>query len=290
MTNLNKDSKILLNNETQIPVIGFGVFRIPEGEEVVSAVRWALEAGYRLIDTAMIYGNEEGVGKAIKDCIQDLGIPREEIFVTTKLWNTDQGYESALAAIDVSLAKLGMDYVDLYLIHWPTASGNKENFESINKREETWKAMEEIYKSGKAKAIGVSNYMINHLEEMKNYAKVSPAVNQVEFHPFLFKENLLNYCKENNIVLEAHSPLVHGEKLDTEIIKSIAEKYGKSSAQVLLRWSLQHGLLPLPKSSHKERIEENLNVFDFELTAEEMKSLNDLNANLHLRPNPTNLK
>ena len=286
MQNLTKDSKILLNNETQIPVIGFGVFRIPEGEEVVSAVKCALEAGYRLIDTAMIYGNEEGVGKAIRES----GIPREEIFVTTKLWNTDQGYESALKAIDVSLAKLGMDYVDLYLIHWPTASGNRENFESINKREETWKAMEEIYKSGKAKAVGVSNYMINHLEEMKLYATIQPAVNQVEFHPFLFKEDLLNYCKENNIILEAHSPLIHGEKLDTEIIKSIAEKYAKSSAQVLLRWSLQHGLLPLPKSSHKDRIEENLNVFDFELTDEEMKNLNDLNANLHLRPNPTNLQ
>jgi diketogulonate reductase-like aldo/keto reductase len=286
MNNLTKDSKILLNNQTQIPVIGFGVFRISEGEEVVNAVKWALEAGYRLIDTAMIYGNEEGVGKAIKES----GIPREEIFITTKLWNTDQGYESALKAIDVSLAKLGMDYVDLYLIHWPTASGNREKFESINKREETWKAMEEIYKSGKAKAIGVSNYMINHLEEMKKYAKILPAVNQVEFHPFLFKEDLLNYCKENNIVVEAHSPLIHGEKLDNEVIKKIAEKYKKGGTQVLLRWSLQHGCIPIPKSSKRERIEENLNVFDFELSDEDMKKLNDLNVNIHIRPDPTNLK
>ncbi|MEI7709513.1 MAG: aldo/keto reductase, partial [bacterium] len=167
MNKLNINSKIVLNNKTEIPVIGLGVFRIPDGEETVNAVKWALAVGYRMIDAAMIYKNELGVGKAIRES----GIPREEIFVTTKLWNTDQGYESALKAIDVSLQKLGITYVDLYLIHWPTA-GDASKGESVNKREETWKAMEEIYRLGKAKAIGVSNYMINHLEEMKKYREL----------------------------------------------------------------------------------------------------------------------
>ena len=285
MNNLNINSKIILNNGTQIPVIGFGVFRIPEGQEVINAVKWALEAGYRHIDAAMIYKNEEGVGKAIKES----GIPREEIFITTKLWNTDQGYESAFKAIDSSLSKLGLSYVDLYLVHWPTA-GDASKGESINKREETWRAMEEIYKSGKAKAVGVSNYTIRHLEEMKQYAKIPPAVNQVEFHPFLYQEELLNYCKQNNIAFEAHSPLVHGEHLDNEIIKSLTTKYSKSGTQILLRWSLQHGCIPLPKSVHQERIQENIKVFDFELSEEDMKVLNGLNQNLHLRSDPTNLK
>ncbi len=285
MEKLTINSKIILNNKTKIPVIGFGVFRIPEGEEVVNAVKWALEAGYRHIDAAMIYKNEEGVGKAIRES----GVPREEIFVTTKLWNTDQGYDSALKAIDVSLKKLGLSYVDLYLVHWPTA-GDASKGESINKRGETWRAMEEIYRSGKARAIGVSNYTITHLEEMRKYAQVPPAVNQVEFHPFLYQEELLNYCKKNGIAFEAHSPLVHGEKLDNEVISSIAKKHAKSGAQVLLRWSLQHGCIPIPKSTHKERIKENIRVFDFELSGEEMKQLNKLNQNLHLRSDPTNLK
>ena len=285
MIKLNANSKIILNNKTEIPVIGFGVFRIPDGEEVVNAVKWALEAGYRHIDTAMIYKNEEGVGKAIRES----GIPREEIFVTTKLWNTDQGYDNALKAIDVSLSKLELSYVDLYLVHWPTA-GDHAKGESINKRQETWRAMEEICKLGKARAIGVSNYTITHLEEMKKYVKIPPAINQVEFHPFLYQEELLNYCQQNNITFEAHSPLILGEKLDNEIINSIAKKYGKTSAQILRRWSLQHGAIPLPKSTHRERIEENIKVFDFELEAEEMKQLNSLNQNLHLRADPTNLK
>src|SRR3990172_6790723 len=217
------------NFKTEIPVIGFGVFRIPDGEEVVNAVKWALEAGYRHIDTAMIYKNEEGVGKAIRES----GIPREEIFVTTKLWNTDQGYDNALKAIDVSLSKLELSYVDLYLVHWPTA-GDHAKGESINKRQETWRAMEEICKLGKARAIGVSNYTITHLEEMKKYVKIPPAINQVEFHPFLYQEELLNYCQQNNITFEAHSPLILGEKLDNEIINSIAKKYGKTSAQIFI--------------------------------------------------------
>lgn len=269
-----------------MPVIGFGVFRVADGDEVINAVKWALGTGYRLIDTAMIYKNEEGVGKAIKES----DISREEIFVTTKLWNTDQGYDNALKAIDVSLTKLGLSYVDLYLIHWPTASGDLEGGISINKREETWKAMEEIYKSGKAKAIGVSNYTITHLEEMKKYAKILPAVNQVEFHPFLYQEELLNYCKESNITLEAHSPFAEHKLSENEKVNNIAKKYGKSNSQILLRWSIQHGVIPIPKSVHKERIHENIQVFDFEISDEDVRILDALNINLHVRSDPTNLK
>jgi diketogulonate reductase-like aldo/keto reductase len=239
-----------------------------------------------MIDTAAHYKNEEGVGRAIRES----GIKREEIFITTKLWNEDQGYENTLRAIDVSLAKLRLDYVDLYLVHWPTASGELRAGISINKREETWRAMEEIYKSGKAKAIGVSNYMINHLKEMKNYAKIMPAVNQFEFHPFLFQEELLNYCKEHNIVVQAHSPFAMGRSETDETINNIAKKYSKSRTQIMLRWSLQHGAIPLPKSTHKERIIENTKVFDFELLPEDMEILNNLNEGLHVRADPTNLK
>ncbi len=272
-----------------MPVIGFGVYRTKEGEEVINAVKWALEAGYRLIDTAMIYKNEEGVGKAIRDYMQESGVPREEIFLTTKLWNTDQGYDNTLKAIDASLSRLGLDYIDLYLIHWPTASGEKV-FEDINKREETWKAMEEIYHSGKAKAIGVSNYTVKHLEEMKEYATILPMVNQVEFHPFLYQEELLNYCKGNNILLEAYRPLTNGQNLTNETIEKIAKKYGKTPAQILVRWSIQHGAVPLPKSVHIERIQENINVFDFEISESDMGSIDDLNQNLHLSWDPATIK
>jgi diketogulonate reductase-like aldo/keto reductase len=280
---LNLNSKIILNNRTEIPIIGLGVYKAQEGGEVERAVAWALKAGYRLIDTAKIYGNERGVGQAI----QDSGIPREEIFVTTKLWNEDQGYKTTLAAIDDSLENLGFDYVDLYLIHWPSASADRQ--ETINKRKETWQAMEELYKSGKAKAIGVSNYTIQHLEEMKTYMHIPPAVNQVEFHPFLYQKELLEYCKKQAIVLEAYSPLAKGRKLDDERVGALAKKYSKSNAQILIRWNLQHGTVVIPKSTHQERIQENSNVFDFELTQEDMKKLDDLHTNEHIAWNPTHI-
>lgn len=284
MDKLNLNSRITLNNGTKIPVIGIGTFRTEDGEPVTNEITWALEAGYRLIDTATIYKNEEGVGQAVAES----SIPREQIFITTKLWNIDQGYESTLQAIDASLAKLGLSYVDLYLVHWPTAS--PDNKTSINKREETWRAMEEIYKSGKAKAIGVSNYTIRHLEEMKKYVHIFPAVDQVEFHPFLYQKDLLEYCKENNVVLEAHSPLASGNISRSELITSIAKKYHKNNAQIFLRWNLQHAVIPIPKSIHKERIEENISVFDFELSEKDMRKLDGLNANLHFRSSPENLK
>ena len=284
MDKLNINSKMVLNNGIQMPVIGFGTYLSKDGEEVTNAVKWALSAGYRLIDTAMTYDNEKGVGEGVRES----GVKREEIFVTTKLWNSDQGYESTLQAIDTSLEKFGLKYVDLYLIHWPTADEKGEV--SINKREETWKAMEEIYKSGKAKAIGVANYTIIHLEEMKKYATIMPVVDQVEFHPFLYQEGLLNYCKQNNIQLEAYRPLTKGKKLNDKTITEVAQKYNKTNAQILLRWSLQHGCVAIPKSVHKERIEENIKIFDFELSEEDMKKLDRLNQDLHLCWDPTNLK
>lgn len=281
---LTIDSKVTLNNGIEMPVIGLGTYKVPEGAEVVDVVLWGLAAGYRHIDTAMRYYNEAGVGAAIAKS----GIPREEIFVTTKVWNIDQGYETTLAAMDASLAKLGLEYVDLYLVHWPTA--DPEATESINKREETWKAMEKILECGKAKAIGVSNYTITHLEEMKKYATVMPMVNQVEFHPYLFQKELLDYCNKNKIVLEAYRPLTAGKMIENDLIASIGKKYGKSNPQVLIRWSLQHGCVPLVKSLMKERIEENINVFDFELSDEDMSAIDGLNQNLRLSPNPENLK
>jgi diketogulonate reductase-like aldo/keto reductase len=278
---INIHSTKKLNNGVEIPIIGLGTWQMQEAGEIENAVKWALKVGYRLIDTAKIYGNEAGVGKAIRES----GIPREQIFVTTKLWNEDQERKSALQAIDDSLKRLELDCVDLYLIHWPFFDREKH----INKREETWKAMEEIYKSGKAKAIGVSNYIIRHLEEMKKYAAIQPAANQVEFHPFLYQAELLDYCQNHNIVLEAYSPLIHGQKMKDERITKIAEKHGKSSAQILIRWSLQHGCVVIPKSSKLERIEQNIGVFDFVISDEDMKTLDGLNENLHTTWDPNTI-
>jgi methylglyoxal/glyoxal reductase len=289
---MNKESKIKLNNGVEIPVIGFGVFRIPEGQEVENAVGEALSAGYRHIDTAMIYQNEGGTGIAIKNS----GIPREEIFVATKLWNTDQGYENTLKAIDNSLIKLGMKYVDLYLVHWPTATAEEDankNYLSLNKRAETWRAMEEILKSGKARAIGVSNYTVRHLEEMKNYAKVIPAINQIELHPFLNQKEVVEYCQKNNILIEGHSPLAPLADVKSPghtNIDVIAKRYNKSASQILLRWQIQIGTIPLPKSTHPERIAENIDIFNFEISSEDMNALNNMNINLHVRRDPANLK
>ncbi len=272
-----------MNSGLDIPAVGLGVWKTPEGREVEQSVEWALEIGYRLIDTAKIYGNEQGVGKAIKNS----GVPRDQIFVTTKLWNSDQGQSTTLKAIDESLEKLGLDYVDLYLVHWPYAAWPFEKKDdSPAMRQETWQAMEQIYKSGKAKTIGVSNYTIKHLEEMNSYAKIPPVVNQVEFHPFLYQKELLDYCKQNNIIIEAYCPLVHGEKLHDPRIGEIAQKYDKTNAQVLLRWSLQHGNIVIPKSTHRERLEENFQVFDFELAGEDMVVLDSMDENYRVGGNP----
>jgi diketogulonate reductase-like aldo/keto reductase len=266
MEHFDRESVITLNNGIRMPRIGLGVWQAADGEEVRRAILWALEDGYRLIDTAKIYGNEKGVGAAIAAA----PCAREEIFLTTKLWNENQGYEPALRAIDASLSRLGASYVDLYLVHWPSRDRTT--------REATWKAMEDILASGKAKAIGVSNYPVELLEETREYAAIMPAVDQVEFHPFLFQKELLAYCTEHGIALEAYSPLARGRKLDDARISAIAASYGKSNAQVLIRWSLQHGCITIPKSVRKERIAENIAVFDFELSGEDMDALDRLNG------------
>lgn len=276
MADIPKD--IALRNGLEMPRVGLGVWKA-RGKEAAQAVRWALETGYRLIDTAAIYENEEEVGKAIRES----SVPREEIFLTTKLWNDDQGYAPAFAAMDLSLKKLGMEYVDLYLVHWPFTGVSwpytdekAMNDPAHDKREETWKAMEEILASGKTRSIGVSNYRINHLEEMKTYARTQPAVNQIEFHPFWFRKDLMEYCHANAIVVEDYSPLARATKLSNKTITAIAAKHGKSNPQVLLRWGLQHGNVVIPKSVHKERIAENFAIFDFHLSDADMAALDGL--------------
>ena len=249
---MNVTKKITLASGHTIPTVGLGVWQ-SQGAEAVQAVRWALEAGYRMIDTAKIYENEAEVGEGIRTS----GIPREEIFVTTKLWNTDQGYDSAFKAFDASLKRLGLDYVDMYMIHWPF----NQRLSGENFRAETWKAMEE------------------HLEEMKTYAKVMPAVNQFELHPFWFRKDLMEYCHKNQIAVEAYSPLARGKHLNDERITAIAQRHSKTNAQVLLRWSIQHGNIVIPKSVRPERIKENFAVYDFSLTAVEMAQLDALNEN-----------
>lgn len=263
---------ITLNNGVKMPQLGFGVFKVPEGEEAYNAVKWALEAGYRGIDTAAVYKNEVSVGKAIKDS----GIPREELFITTKVWNEDQGYEETLEAFEKSLERLKLDYVDLYLIHWPV----KEKYK------ETWKALEKIYADKKSRAIGVSNFHIHHLEDLLETAKIVPAVDQIELHPTLSQEKLSTWLKAHDIAVESWGPLGQGSDLKNPVIVEIGEKYNKSSAQVILKWHLQHGFIVIPKSSHKERIAENLNVFDFSLSDEDMEALDKLNTNDRQGTNP----
>ena len=267
---LTMQSHIRLNNGVEIPQLGLGVYQSAPGRTTQRVVRYALNIGYRHIDTAYIYGNESDVGKAVHES----GIQREEVFITTKLWNTREvGYDSALRSCEDSLQRLGLTYVDLYLIHWPV--------QGISNSTDTWRAMVHLLKEGKARAIGVSNYTIDDLKEILQDSDVVPAVNQVEFHPFLYQKDLLSFCKKNGIQLEAYSPLTRGKRLNHPSIKNIAKKYqNKTPAQILIRWSLQHNLVVIPKSIHEGRILENSKVFDFELTAEDVKILDSLNENL----------
>lgn len=262
---LDIQSKVKLNNGVEIPWFGFGTFRAV-GAETVSAVKEAIQDGYIHIDTALIYGNEKEVGQGIREA----GVPREDLFITTKLWRSDQGYETSLKAVETSLENLGLDYLDLYLIHWPVEE----------KLHETWKAMEEIAKKGLSRAVGVSNFTPRLLKELKEKSNLIPAVNQVEYHPFLNQTELLAYCKAEGIQLEAYSPLTRGRKLDHPTLVKIAEKHNKTAAQVLLRWDLQTEVVTIPKSVTPSRIAENADIFNFELDGEDMVKMNGLNEDL----------
>lgn len=263
-----------LHNGVKMPWFGLGVYKAEEGQEVIKAVKAAIHHGYRSIDTASLYQNEEGVGKAIRES----EIPREELFITTKVWNTDQGYDSTIQAFETSIQKLGLDYVDLYLIHWPVAGIYKD----------TWKALEKLYKDGRIRAIGVSNFQIHHLQDLIGTADIKPMVNQVEYHPSLTQEELNAYCKQEGIQLEAWAPLKRGQLQDNPTIVALANKHKKTPAQIILRWDLQNGVVTIPKSVKEHRIIENADIFDFELSTEDMNQINSLNQNERTGADPDN--
>lgn len=263
-----------LYNGVKMPWLGFGVFKVKDGQEAVDAVRTAIETGYRSIDTAKAYNNETGVAQGIRES----GIAREDLFITTKVWNSDQGYESTLAAFEASMERLELDYLDLYLIHWPVKGKYKD----------TWRALERLYREGRIRAIGVSNFQIHHLEDLMTEATVVPAVNQIELHPLLNQQELRDYCSKHKIQVEAWSPLGQGHLLEHPLLQEIGAKYGKSPAQVILRWDLQNGIVTIPKSVTPQRIRENADLFDFELTPEDIRQINGLNENKRFGSDPDN--
>lgn len=269
-----------LNNGVEIPVIGFGTWQTPNGQVAEESVLAALNSGYRHIDTAAAYGNEESVGAAIKKS----GINRHELFVTTKLWNSDHGYQNTKKAIDTSLEKLDLDYLDLYLIHWPNPAAMRDNWAELNA--ESWQAMEEAVQAGKIRAIGVSNFRKHHLDELLKTAEIKPAVNQNYLNPSDMQEDLVKYNDSLGILNEAYSPLGTGGLLSNEVVNGIAEKYGKSPAQILIRWSLNHNFLPLPKSVHPDYIKANADVFDFDIEPEDMKKLDGLHGAAKIANDP----
>ncbi len=262
-----------LNNNNTIPPIGFGTGKLSPDPVAFEAVVSAINTGYRLIDTASIYQNEVGVGRAIRAA----GVPREELFITTKVWDTDQGYDNTLKAFDASLRRLDMDYIDLYLIHWPSSPA----------RLETWRALEMLYKTGRAKAIGVSNYTEKHLHELLAHAEVTPAVNQIEFHPSVYRSQLpiVEFCRQHEIVVEGYSPLLDG-RMDHPVVQQVSDTCGRTPAQVLLRWSIQHGIIPLPSSTQTQHMVQNLSVDGFRLKDADMALLDDINDEYRVMPNP----
>lgn len=267
------DDCTTLNNGVEMPWLGFGVYGLDDDDSVVRAVLYALETGYRSIDTATVYGNERGVGRAIRES----AIPREDIFLTTKVWNDDQRGRRTPAAFEESLERLAVDYVDLYLVHWPVPGCF----------EETWQAMEAIHASGRARAIGVSNFMPQHLETLRSSSELVPAVNQVEFHPRLVQPGVLQFCRDRGIQVEAWSPIMQGQVAREGTILELAEKHEKTPAQITLRWDLQHGVVTIPKSGRPDRIAENAGIFDFELSEEDMRRLDALDAGRRLGPDPS---
>lgn len=270
ITDLKGTVKLL--NGVEMPYFGLGVFKTKEGSEVENSVKWALESGYRHIDTAAIYKNEKGVGNAIKAS----GVHRNELFITTKAWNDNQRNNTVMEGFEESLELLQTDYVDLYLIHWPV----------IGKYNATWKVMEEIYRSGRAKAIGVSNFLQHHLEDLFKIAGIKPMVNQVECHPYLVQQPLINFCQANHIVYEAWSPIMRGAVNDILLFKELSGKYKKTPVQIVLRWDLQKGIVTIPKSVHQERIKSNADIFDFELSVEDISRIDQLDKDERFGSHP----
>lgn len=268
----NLADKVILNNGVGIPQVGLGVWRASDGPETRDAVRWALELGYRSIDTASLYANERSVGEGFRDS----GLKREDVFITTKVWNPDQGYENTLAAFDKSLGELGMDFVDMYLVHYPVTDLYLE----------TWRALEKLYREGRIRAIGVSNFHPYHLDTLLASCAVKPVVNQIELHPYLTQKGSLLHNIARGVLVEAWAPIAKGRALGEPVIVRIAQKYGKTPAQVVLRWELQQGIIIIPKSVHRERILENSLIFDFELTPEEMLDIDGLERNGRIGTDP----
>lgn len=271
---MNVGATVKLNNGVQIPLFGLGVFMSKEGTEVEHAVRTALNEGYRHIDTAAVYGNESGVGKAVRDS----GIPRSQVFITSKVWNAEQGYATTLKAFEKSLDRLGTDYLDLYLIHWPKGELSVE----------TWKALEELYASERVKAIGVSNFLVHHLQDLLPHCHIKPMVNQVEFHPYLQQPDLLKFCLENQIQLEAWSPIMKGRVNDIPVLQALSAAYGKTPVQITLRWEIQKNIVTIPKSVKADRIKSNAEIFDFELTDDDMLKIDRLDKHQRVGPDPDN--
>ncbi|MCR5580451.1 MAG: aldo/keto reductase [Pseudobutyrivibrio sp.] len=266
-------TRIELNNHTSIPMFGYGTYKIKDLSEAYNSVKSALELGYRHIDTAAFYENEAAVADAIKDFIATGAATREEIFVTSKAWKTELGYEKTLAAFDKTMDEMQMDYLDLYLIHWPASYAFDDDWKNTNRQ--TWKAMMEIYKSGRVKAIGVSNFLTHHLDTIIDM-EITPAVNQIEINPGFLQKDTVDYCKDHGILVEAWSPLGRGKSLTHPVLESLADKYHKTVAQIILRWEVQHDIVPLPKSVNPSRITENANIFDFTLSAEDMHKIDEI--------------
>ena len=272
---MNNQPTITLSNGVEMPMLGLGTFKMPEGKVVIQSVKRALEDGYRHIDTAAYYKNEAGVGEAIRQS----GVPRNEVFLTSKVWTSDYGYDNTLKAYEMSLQRLKVDYLDLYLIHWPNA-----------KIKETWRAIERIYREGRLRAIGVSNFHIHHLETLLSECGIKPMINQVEFHPRLLQLPLFEYCKQRQIQYEAYSPLMQGKIFDIPLLAETAAKYKRTIAQIVLRWNIQMGVVTIPKSTRPGRISENMQIFDFEIDKKDMQAICSLNNGQRVGHNPDRRK